>query len=121
MLRKGEAVEIALPLMAAPETPPRQLTALRGRHPLAGASVINLSPAVAEEINVDDWSGVVISSIEAGTFPARLGLQAGDILLKLNDQAIATVDDLKKVLDVEVDRWAITFKRDGKVRTVVVS
>jgi Do/DeqQ family serine protease len=121
VLRKGEAVEIALPLMAAPETPPRQLTALRGRHPLAGASVINLSPAVAEEINVDDWSGVVISSIEAGTFPARLGLQAGDILLKLNDQAIATVDDLKKALDVEVDRWAITFKRDGKVRTVVVS
>jgi Do/DeqQ family serine protease len=121
VLRKGQAVEIALPLMAAPETPPRQLTALRGRNPLAGTSVTNLSPAVAEEINVDDWSGVVISSIEAGSFPARLGLQAGDILLKLNDQAIATVDDLKKALDAEVDRWAITFKRDGKVRTVVVS
>jgi len=121
VLRKGEAIEIALPLMAAPETPPRQLTALRGRNPLAGASVINLSPAVAEEINVDDWSGVVISAIDAGTFPARLGLQVGDILLKLNDQTIGTVDDLKKALDAEVDRWAITFKRDGKVRTVVVS
>ena len=121
VLRKSQPIELDMPLLAAPETPPRQLTALRGRNPLAGASVINLSPAVAEELNVDDWSGVVISAIEAGTFPARLGLAAGDILLKLNDQAIATVDDLKRVLDRPADRWTITFKRDGRARTLVVT
>jgi S1-C subfamily serine protease len=64
---------------------------------------------------------VVISSIDEGTFPARLGLAAGDNQLKLNHQAIGTVDDLKQALDKEVDRWTITFKRDGRVRTVVVS
>jgi Do/DeqQ family serine protease len=121
VLRKGQAIQVDLPLAAAPETPPRQLTALRGRHPLAGASVINLSPAVAEELNLEEWSGVVITAIDAGTFPARLGLAAGDILVKLNDQAIGTVDDLKRVLDHPVDRWTIAFKRGGKVRTLVVS
>src|SRR5882724_9049501 len=121
VLRQGEALEVALPLLAAPETPPRQLTALRGRNPLAGASVINLSPAVAEELNVDDWSGVVITKIEPGTFPARLGFAAGDILLKLNDQPTGSVDELKQALERAADRWTITFKRDGKVRTVVVS
>jgi serine protease Do len=121
VIRKGETIEVTLPLLAAPETPPRQLTALRGRNPLAGASVINLSPAVAEELSLDDWSGVVITTIEAGTFPARIGLAAGDVLVKLNDQAIATVDDLKQALDRAAERWTITFKRDGKVRTLVVS
>ena len=121
MIRKGQTIEMTMPLLAAPETPPRQLTALRGRNPLAGASVINLSPAVAEELNLDDWSVVVITTIEAGTFPARIGLAAGDILVKLNDQAIGTVDDLKQALVGAPDRWTITFKRGGKVRTLVVS
>ena len=48
-LRKGVARKASLALRAAPEDPPRDETVLDGRQPMAGAKVVNLSPAVAEE------------------------------------------------------------------------
>jgi serine protease Do len=121
VLRKGQQLTIALPLAAAPETPPRQATRLRGDQPLQGATVANLSPALAEELGLDDWSGVVITEIAPGAFPARLGLQPGDIIVRLNDRPVASVDALTEALARPVERWAIAFKRAGQIRTLVVS
>jgi hypothetical protein len=42
-----------MPLAAPPEDPPREKSPLDGRHPLSGATVVNLSPAVAEEMGLD--------------------------------------------------------------------
>ena len=121
VIRKGREITLQLPLAPAPETPPRQATKLRGDQPLQGATVVNLSPAVAEELGLDEWSGVVITEIAPGTFPLRLGLQPGDIIVKLNDKPIGSVAELKEALDKPVERWAITFKRAGQVRTLLVS
>ncbi|MFO1056838.1 MAG: DegQ family serine endoprotease [Dongiaceae bacterium] len=121
VIRKGREITLQLPLAPAPETPPRQATKLRGDQPLQGATVVNLSPAVAEELGLDEWSGVVITEIAPGAFPLRLGLQPGDIIVKLNDKPIGSVADLKEALDKPVERWAITFKRAGQVRTLLVS
>ena len=56
-LRDGRALETQVALEAPPETPPADRTTIKGRNPFAGATVANLSPAVADELGLDSMSG----------------------------------------------------------------
>ena len=59
-IRQGKPLTATVPLVAAVEDPPRDTRDLTGRQPLSGAKVANLSPAVAEELGIEDegpaWS-----------------------------------------------------------------
>ena len=119
VLRKRQALEIPVRLIAAPETPPAQKTELSGAQPLAGATVANLSPALAEQLqlraNGRAWSS---SRSAAATTAMRLGLKPGDIVLAVNGRKVAKVEDLQNALANANGSWDITFRRDGETRTL---
>jgi serine protease Do len=120
-LRNGRQLALTLPLEAPPEKPPRDITELDGRHPLAGATVANLSPALAEEASLDPLQrGVIVLGLEARSVARRLGLQPGDILVKLNGHGIDTVATLRTLLGGKSNRWALQVRRDGKLLSVTV-
>ncbi len=122
VLRDGRKQQLSVPLVAAPETPPRDDTEIGGRNPLTGASVANLSPALAEELAINNaWQGVIILGMARSSVAARSGLRPGDIMLKVNGADIGDVRDLVAKLDAATARWELTFRRDGRVRTIVVS
>ena len=122
ILRRGKALRIPVDLVEAPEDPPRNETRLKGRHPLAGALVANLSPALAEELSLDhNWRGVIITAIERHSFAARARFAPGDVVVRINDQDVATVAELQQALSQPASRWRITYRRNGDVRTIVVS
>ena len=81
-LRAGMERAAAVTLIAAPETPPRSQTRLDGDNPFAGLVVVNLSPAVTEELGLEaGLSGVVVERLEDG--PARrVGFRSGDIIAR---------------------------------------
>ncbi len=115
VLRNGKRETLSIKAIRPPEVPPRQQTDLKGRHPFSGATVANISPAVSEELGgIHEDSGVVV--IEGGKGNAlRLGLRAGDTILKVNDVAISSVDHLLKTLaKPSGGRWAVEIGRDGK-------
>jgi Do/DeqQ family serine protease len=119
--RKGQMEEADLQLAVAPEKPARDETRLSGAHPFDGAVVVNLSPAVAEELSLEDaWSGVAIERVARGGVAARIGFQRGDIILSVNGREIRTVADLKPVLSHQVDAWHISFRRNGETETVTI-
>jgi Do/DeqQ family serine protease len=104
-----------------PETPPAQLTELAGAEPLAGATVANLSPAIADQLQLaDDWHGVVIAKTRRGGYAYRLGLEKGDIIDAINGHHTATVNDLQDALNAANGSWEITFTRDGQTRTLQI-
>ena len=49
----GRTLSLPLKLAAAPEIPPRDALTIRSRSPFEGAEVMNMSPAVAEELSLD--------------------------------------------------------------------
>ena len=51
VLRGGTRRKLNVLLIVAPESPPRDARDLTGNHPLGGAKVANLSPAVADEVS----------------------------------------------------------------------
>ena len=65
VVRKGQPVKTTITLIAPIEDPPRDVRDLPGRHPLAGCKVANLSPAVAQEVGMDDDTreGVVVLEV----------------------------------------------------------
>jgi S1-C subfamily serine protease len=121
VLRSGTERTIAVRLVAPPETPARDKTEIAGRNPFAGATLVNLNPALAEEIGINSGlTGVMVIAIKRGSVANRLGLQPGDMLLKINERQIASVADARQSLGADQARWAITIKRNGEVMSLVL-
>ena len=120
VIRKGEALAVSVPLVAPPSDPPAQETILDGKQPLNGALIVNLSPALSEELGVQEWRGVAVMKIKRGSYADRFGLRPGDLLVKINDTRIDAVGDAVAALAAAPDKWSITVSRNGKVRTIEV-
>ena len=115
--RAQAKISLNMPLARAPEEPARDVTLLRERHPLAGATVANLSPALALEIDRPDaWDGVVVTTIARGSPAHRLRFRVGDIILRINDAEVSDVDQLEALLEEAAGTWSITINRGGRVR-----
>lgn len=114
--RDRRKISLDMPLIAAPETPARNETTLRGPHPLSGAVVANLSPAMAEELELPGvWEGVIITKIIRGTTVQRAGFRPGDIIVSVNGQRVERVAKLVDVTENRPQSWLITYSRQGRV------
>jgi len=119
--RDGKPVQVALQLVPAPERPARDLLKIKGASPFAGASVVNLSPAVIEEYSIQGGNeGVAVIEVEEGANAAVVGLQKGDIVAGVNDTKIATTRDLERVAAQRPYVWKLQINRGGQVITSVI-
>ncbi len=120
VLRNGKPLMLTVKLITAPELP-RDPIKIQGDSPFAGATVINISPAVAEEYSLASAKqGVVISDIDEDSRAAVLSLQKGDVVLAVNDIKIRTTRDLERATSVQHDFWKISISRGDQVITTVV-
>jgi Do/DeqQ family serine protease len=119
--RDGKAFTVNLKLMPAPEIPPREPVKLKGNSPFAGATAVNLSPAVAEEFSIRGVSeGVVLTEIDEGSPAAMVNFQKGDVILSVNDQKITSTSELQRAASVRSYYWKLTIGRGGEVITTVI-
>ncbi|MBU1378157.1 MAG: Do family serine endopeptidase [Alphaproteobacteria bacterium] len=111
----GQDQTLALRAEPAPATPAREERTIAGRNPFAGAVVVNLSPAVAEEMGMDPLigGGVLITNVGAGA-ARNVGLKRGDIVREVNGVKIGSVRDLTAATAAEVRAWRVTIQRDGR-------
>ncbi len=120
VLRAGKNLIAPLKLTAAPETPPRDAIRIKGRSPFQGAEVMNLSPAVVEELSLQTDSesvseGVIVTDVAQDSLAANLGVQKDDIVVELNGAAIKTTRDLEKAAAQRVRMWDLTISRGGQL------
>ncbi|WP_411288127.1 PDZ domain-containing protein [Phenylobacterium sp.] len=116
-VRRGGASEQTLTLRAEapPATPARDQQVIAGRNPFDGATVVNLSPAVADELGVDLFSGpgVLVTNIGRG-YAMNAGLKPGDIVRAVNGRRIGSVRDLVGVVGAQLPAWQVTIERGGR-------
>ncbi|MCE1236736.1 MAG: Do family serine endopeptidase [Hyphomicrobiales bacterium] len=116
LIRKGRRQNIAIASRAAPETPPREAKTIDVESPFAGATVMNLSPAVAEELRLPfDLDGVVVASVAGGSPAARIGLQKGDVVREINGAAVDRTATLARLAASQPTIWRIAIQRDGRM------
>jgi Do/DeqQ family serine protease len=119
VIRAGKPLTLTVKLETAPELP-RDPIKITGASPFAGATVINLSPAVAEEYSVDSKQGVVVSDVDDDSRAGALNLQKGDVVLAVNDTKITTTRDLEKATTGQRYYWKISIGRGNQIITTVV-
>jgi S1-C subfamily serine protease len=94
---------------------------IAGRSPFAGATFVNLSPAVTEEMSIETFrEGVVAVEVPEGSLAANVGLQKGDVVLAVNDAKIARTGDLEKATSQRKTYWKLTIGRGGQIFTTVM-
>jgi Do/DeqQ family serine protease len=114
IMRGGHDVTLVVALEAVPDSP-RDEAVIRTRSPFLGAKIVNLSPAVAEELRIDiDAKGVVVTEVESGSTADTFGLQKGDIVLVVNNVKIENTHDLVQVLNHPRRLWQLTIQRGSQ-------
>ncbi len=122
VLRGKNRTVVPVRLASAPESRPREALRVKSRSPFAGATAANMSPAVAEELQMDMASeGVVITEVEESSIANRLGLQKGDLVLAINGVTLGSTKDLDKLVRTGPSTWEVSINRRGQVLTSVFS
>ena len=115
VLRDGRTLELPLKLVSAPEIPPRDALVIKSRSPFEGAEVVNLSPAVKEELSLQsDGEGVVVAAVGENSAAAEVGVQKGDVVVAVNGRKIASTRDLEKACAERARWWDLVIKRGGE-------
>jgi S1-C subfamily serine protease len=114
VLRAGREQAVTVALQSAPETP-RDEVVIRSRSPFSGVKIANLSPALADELQVRNVEeGVVIVDIDTGSYARNLGFQRGDVIEEVNGERIAKTHDLERLSAVPNRSWRIIILRGGQ-------
>ncbi len=82
------------------ENPKRDLRTLKGKMPLDGVTVANLSPVLASELGLDagEDEGVAVTAVSASGIATNLSLEPGDIIVQVNGTKIASTAQLEKIM-----------------------
>ena len=121
VLRSGKQNTIQVKLMPPPENPARDPVRGRARTPFAGATLVNMSPAVADELQIeiaDD--GVVVADIEDRSLAGSVGFEKGDQIVAINGERLASTKDADRAINRNSGYWEVTVNRGGRVFTTVL-
>jgi Do/DeqQ family serine protease len=114
IVRGGRESKLAVALETAPETP-RDEIVIKARSPFTGAKVANLSPALADDLQLESSTeGVAVIEVSDGTLAQNFGFQRGDVVLSVNNAKIAKTRDLEKVAETGARVWRVVIQRGGQ-------
>jgi len=90
-----------------------------------GADVIDINSDIVNRLQLDSYSGVVVSYVQKDGAAGKSGLQKGDILLKINNQPIENHGQYDEIISYHSpgDKINIMFKRGNKtiIKTVILT
>ncbi|MFV8326730.1 S1C family serine protease [Flavobacterium sp. ZS1P14] len=81
-----------------------------------------LNGTASKELGISQTQGFYISKVTKNSGAEKSGLQKGDIIVKLDDQNVATYADLSGYINTKRpnDKIQVTYIRDGKNRIIPV-
>lgn len=78
-----------------------------------GLRVQDLTPALAEQLGLDEAKGVVVTDVDPNGPAAEAGIRRGDVIVELDQKQIEDIDDLGKKLDA-ADESVLLLVRRGE-------
>ncbi len=87
-----------------------------------GAVLDSIGPQLAAYFGVKDGTGMLVKNVEPDSPAAQAGLQAGDVVLKLNDDTVTTpMDWIRAMRKVEDKPIQLTIMRNKHVETLTIA
>jgi S1-C subfamily serine protease len=86
----------------------------RGR-PKLGVQLVETTRELREHLGGSGDEGVLVSKVLSGTPAARAKIAVGDLILSVDGESVATVDELRDALqDKEGETFTVEVARDGR-------
>ena len=134
-------VAFAVPMESATRSLSQMLAGETVRHPWLGIAGQEVTPALAEDLDLSADAGVYVTFVAQGGPAEDIGLEGafgseneaaqssdlvagGDVIIAADDQPMAGIDELAAYLDEEKrpgDSVALLIVRDGEEQTVVAT
>lgn len=124
ILQGAQGLGFAIPINQAQTIAEELITTGKADHAYLGVQLVTLTPEIKQELaqnpnlpfSVEAEQGVLIAGVQEDSPAASSGLRAGDVVTQMNDQTIATADDLQKIVTKAKvgQRLAITVQRNGR-------
>ncbi|HKZ52072.1 MAG TPA: PDZ domain-containing protein [Candidatus Acidoferrales bacterium] len=91
--------------------------------PRLGISGDELTPQLAEYFGVEQGKGVLVREVMAGSAADKGGLKAGDVIVAVEDEPVATIGELRRALrrKGENPEVTLTFVRNRRAQTLKVT
>jgi serine protease Do len=88
----------------------------------SGLMVENLTPQLGDFFGARNGQGVLVRSVEKGSSADKAGFRAGDVIVKINGEAIHDSGDFSHALRSRKDNTAsISVIRDKKEQTITIT
>ncbi len=100
------------------ESPARDERQIEGYHPLDGAVLVNMSPALGEELGFDPYlTGVMVLKVQRGSAANYNRLRPGDLITEINGTAISSSRQAEALMASlsDTDKWDIEVDRNGRI------
>ncbi len=118
--RGGKEFVANVALETAPDTPADEIT-INSRSPFGGARVANLSPALADQLQLQTVDkGVVVLEVEDGSYASQF-LRHGDVVVEVNGQRIQNTRELDRLSRAGSRLWRLSIQRGGQRLNLMVS
>ncbi len=116
LARRGDAERrVNVTLEPPPETVPRDARRLSGPSPFDGAIAVNLSPAMADELNLDlSLEGVALARVDRRSVARRVGLRRSDKVVSINGRRVRSTVQLERIASRRARYWDVVIERGGQ-------
>ncbi len=64
--------------------------------------------------------GVIVTAVQPGGVAARMEIQPGDRIVRINGQPIRSVNELLPAINVKRDQWEFSISRGGQILTLSI-
>ncbi len=123
LIREGKAMTVNVTMgdLAKAQIPEVKLTVKDNKF-LEGATVVDITPAARESLNIsNNLRGVIVVEVQNGSAAASTGLQPGDIITGINNVKTGSIAELKQVLKrMEGRKASIAILRQGMAMTMTI-
>ena len=91
-------------------------------HAQIGITPMTLTSELASRFGINASEGAIINSLTSGGAAEKAGLKVGDVIIKVNNESIASASDLVLAIRSHSpnDEVEVTYLRDGKEETTKV-
>ncbi len=85
-----------------------------------GIEIVNVNDPRLKDEKISDLNGVYVNSVYEKSAAEEAGLKKGDIILEINSSKVENVAELQELVarNRPGDKIEVTYKRDGKTKTV---
>jgi serine protease Do len=98
IVRGATGLGFAIPINLARDIADQVLATGRIRRTVLGIVPDDLIPELARLYNLPVREGIIVRQVDPGSPAARAGLQIADIITRIDNQAVATSGDLRRIL-----------------------